>query len=83
MPAECGALTSPFGAIELSHAEALTARLTLDFLSGKVGDTTWRTWLTDAAALTEAEGRWTEDWVEARGAPDPGGQISVGPWCET
>ena len=37
VPAECGALTSPFGAIELSHAEALTARLTLDFLRGKVG----------------------------------------------
>ena len=24
--------------------------------------------MTDAAALTEAEGRWTEDWIKARGA---------------
>src|SRR3954452_14932972 len=80
IPAECGGLTSPFGAIELAQAETLAGRLALDFLRGKVGETTWRTWLTDAAALADAEGRWTPEWIASRGEPDPLGGMSVGPW---
>ncbi|NNM73839.1 ThiF family adenylyltransferase [Enterovirga aerilata] len=80
IPAACGALTSPFGAIELAHAETLTSRLALDFLRGKAVSTTWRTWLTDSETLADAEGSWTKDWIAARGSPDPQGQVSAGPW---
>jgi molybdopterin/thiamine biosynthesis adenylyltransferase len=80
IPAECGAQSSPFGAIELAQAEALTARLALDFLRGKVTGTTWRTWLTDAEYLAESEAHWTPEWVEARGVPDAHGGISTGGW---
>jgi len=80
IPAECGGLTSPFGAIELAQAEALTGRLALDFVRGKAAQTTWRTWLTDDAALAEAEGRWTPEWIAARGKPSADGGTTSGPW---
>lgn len=80
VPVECGALTSPFGAIELAQAEALTGRLALDFIRGTVTQTTWRTWLTDDTALAEAEGRWTPEWIEARGKPSVDGGRCNGPW---
>ncbi len=80
VPAECGASTSPFGAVELAHGEALTARLAMDFLRGKTGETTWMSWLTDATALAEADGRWTNEWIGMRGTPDPHGQILSGRW---
>ncbi|WP_082482900.1 ThiF family adenylyltransferase [Methylobacterium sp. Leaf123] len=79
-PAECGGSTSPFGAIELAHAETLTSRLALDFLRGKCVDTSWRTWLADATSLEDAEGSWTQDWIAARGKPASLGEMAVGPW---
>jgi len=82
IPAECGASASPFGAVELAHAETLSARLAIDFLRGRTSQTTWWSWLTDAAALTDAGGRWTDDWVAARGIPGPLGQMQVGAWWE-
>lgn len=81
-PPECGANTSPFGAIEVGHAENLTSRLALDFLRGKIERSVWKTWQTDATALAEAEGVWTEDWVQARGTPNPEGQLSSWPWWD-
>ncbi len=82
IPAECGANASPFGAIELAQAEVLVGRLALDQLRGKVAGTIWKTWLTDQAALGDAEGSWTEEWVRARGVPNPNGQILVAPWWD-
>ena len=82
LPAECGSSTSPFGAIELAHAEALTARLAMDFLRAKTVETTWRSWLTDATSLADGEGRWTLEWVTTRGTPDAHGQIVIGPWWQ-
>lgn len=82
VPAECGALTSPFGAVELAQAETLAARLALDHLRGKTTVTTWKTWLADADALEDAEGFWTEEWTTKRGFPDPQGQIVVGRWWD-
>lgn len=82
IPAECGALTSLFGAVELAQAEALAARLAMDYLRGQATATIWRTWLTDAEALAEAEGSWTEEWIAARGTPSAYGEISVGQWWE-
>lgn len=82
IPPECGANTSPFGAIELAQAEALAARLALDQLRGKIHGTIWKTWLTDEAALKEAEGIWTDEWVRARGTPAANGQILAASWWD-
>jgi hypothetical protein len=79
-PAECGGLTTPFGAIELAHAEGLAARLAMDFLRGKSTKAEWRTWLTDAASLADAQGRWTQEWIASRGEPNPMGQIVSAEW---
>ncbi|MDP3603011.1 MAG: ThiF family adenylyltransferase [Bosea sp. (in: a-proteobacteria)] len=79
-PAECGGLTTPFGAIELAHAEGLTARLAMDFLRGKSTKPEWRTWLTDAASLADSQGRWTQEWISSRGEPSPMGQIVSAEW---
>lgn len=82
IPSECGANTSPFGAIELAQAEILAGRLALDQLRGKVAGTIWKTWLTDQAALGEAEGSWTEEWLRERGIPDRNGQVVAAPWWD-
>lgn len=79
-PAECGGLTTPFGAIELGYAETLTARLAMDFLRGRANKSEWRTWLTDAASLADAEGAWTPEWIRSRGQPSPLGEIVVANW---
>ncbi|MDO9439332.1 MAG: ThiF family adenylyltransferase [Beijerinckiaceae bacterium] len=79
-PAECGGLTTPFGAIELAQAEGLAARLAMDFLRGKSTKAEWRTWLTDANSLADAQGRWTQEWIASRGDPDPLGQIVSAEW---
>lgn len=81
-PVECGALTSPFGAIELAQAEALTSRLALDFLRGKQTESAWRSWLVDTSALDDAEGSWTPMWLATRGPPDPLGGMATGPWWQ-
>jgi hypothetical protein len=81
-PPGCGDLTSPFGAVELGHAETLASRLALDFLRGKVARTIWRTWLTDAESLQDAEGTWTHAWIAERGQPSPLGGMTTGNWWE-
>ncbi|MDR7039116.1 hypothetical protein J2X36_003889 [Methylobacterium sp. BE186] len=81
-PAECGGMTSPFGAVELSYAETLASRLALDFLRGRCDKTVWRTWLTDAGSLEDAEGSWTDAWTAARGRPASLGEMAAGPWWE-
>jgi molybdopterin/thiamine biosynthesis adenylyltransferase len=82
VPPECGAASSPFGVVELAQAEILAGRLALDRLRGKVTETTWRSWLADAVALEEAEGRWTDDWLRQRGAPDLNGQTVAAAWWD-
>lgn len=79
-PVECGGLTTPFGTVELAYAESLAARLALDFLRGRLTKTEWRTWLTDAVSLADAEGAWTPEWVISRGQPNPLGEIVVADW---
>jgi hypothetical protein len=80
VPAECGGLTTPFGTVELAYAEGLTARLALEFLRGRISKTEWRTWLTDAASLADAEGEWTQEWLASRGQPNPLGEIVTADW---
>jgi molybdopterin/thiamine biosynthesis adenylyltransferase len=79
-PEECGGLTTPFGAIELAHAETITARFAMDYLRGRTRKTEWRTWLTDTASLADADGEWTKEWITSRGQPNPLGEIVTADW---
>ena len=44
-PPECGGASTPFGAIELSNAQALVAGLAVDALRGIEKGPAWRSWL--------------------------------------
>ncbi|RAI45327.1 ThiF family adenylyltransferase [Rhodoplanes roseus] len=79
-PAECGGASTPFGAIELAHAQALVARLAIDALRGLASAPVWRTWLADAAAFQEADASVTSGWAAARGQPDEVGGPYEGDW---
>jgi hypothetical protein len=79
-PPECGGASTPFGAIELSNAQALVSRLAVDSIRGIVQKSTWRTWLSDETALTEAEASWSQAWVTARGAPGALGGFLTSDW---
>jgi hypothetical protein len=79
-PPECGGASTPFGAVELAHAQALVARLAIDALRGLVTAPLWRSWLADAAAFQEADASVTSGWAAARGQPDDIGGPYEGDW---
>lgn len=79
-PRECGADTTPFGAIELSQAQAMIAGLALDRIRGLVGSEVWRTWTTTEQAVLEAEAKWSDDWCEKKGRPSELGGAIQGRW---
>jgi molybdopterin/thiamine biosynthesis adenylyltransferase len=80
VPAECGNTTSPFGAIELAQAQALSSRLALEVLEGKHDRDVWRTWTAETSVVEYAGGRWTDYWIERRGEPPELGGVSEGLW---
>lgn len=80
VPTECGNTTSPFGAIELAQAQALSSRLALEVLEGKHDGDVWRTWTAEKSVVDYAGGRWTEYWIMTRGEPPALGGASEGPW---
>lgn len=79
-PAECGGASTPFGAIELAHAQALVAKLAIDALRGLADAPVWRSWLADATAFREADASVTSGWAAARGQPDDVGGPYEGDW---
>lgn len=79
-PAECGGASTPFGAIELSNAQALVARLAVDALRGIASAPTWRSWLSDSAAFQEADATVAAGWLERRGQPGEIGGFASGDW---
>ncbi|WP_438748325.1 ThiF family adenylyltransferase [Pararhizobium sp. O133] len=80
-PPECGNNTSPFGAVEVAQAQALATKLALELLSGRHTDADlWRTWTAEQSTLEDAEGKWTDYWLENRGEPPSLGGVSEGAW---
>lgn len=79
-PPECGGASTPFGAVELAHAQALVARLAIDALRGLATAPTWRSWLADASDFREADASVTFGWAAARGQPDEIGGPYEGEW---
>jgi ThiF family len=80
-PPECGGASTPFGAIELSNAQALVARLAIDALRGLDCAPAWRSWLADAAAFEEADAAVASGWVAKRGQPGEIGGLFSGDWA--
>lgn len=79
-PPECGGTSTTFGAVELSHAQALVAKLAIDSLRKLETAAAWRSWLADAAAFDEAEATMASGWVTVRGKPDDMGGLFSGEW---
>ncbi|MFT3940333.1 ThiF family adenylyltransferase [Rhodopseudomonas sp.] len=79
-PPECGGGSSPYGAIELVNSQALVARMAVDVLRGVVQPPLWRTWLSEASALRDAEASWSPSWIERKGKPSEMGGVVEGDW---
>jgi hypothetical protein len=79
-PPECGGATTTFGAVELSHAQALVVRLALDALRELETAPAWHTWVADTVAFEEAEASVTCGWAAARGQPAETGGLYIGDW---
>lgn len=79
-PPECGGTTTTFGAVELSQAQALVARLAIDALRGLEIAPVWHSWLADSLAFEEAEASITPEWVAARGQPEEAGGFYSAEW---
>ncbi|PWW03840.1 E2/UBC family protein B [Hoeflea marina] len=81
MPLECGNATSPFGAIELAQSQAVASRLALEVLAGRHDGDVWRTWTAEEIVVQQAEGRWTNYWLETRGKPPVLGGVTEWKWA--
>lgn len=80
-PPECGNVTSPFGAVEVAQSQALATKLALEFLAGRHAQAdVWRTWTSDHSSLSNADGTWTDYWLEGRGVPPALGGVSEAAW---
>lgn len=80
-PPECGNTSSPFGAVEVSQAQSLAAKLALEFLGGRHNEAdVWRTRTCEQSTLDDADGRWTDRWIETHGKPSALGEIFESAW---
>jgi hypothetical protein len=79
-PAECGGASTPFGAVELAHSQALVARLGIDALRGLITAPLWRSWIADATTFQEAHASVASGWAAAHGQPDDIGGPYEGNW---
>jgi hypothetical protein len=81
VPPECGNTSSPFGAVETAQSQALAARLALEVLGGRhEGMDVWRTRTCEQTTLEDADGYWTEFWLERRALPSEFGETSEAAW---
>ena len=68
----CGGTFQPYGAIELSHIQALVADLIVDVLLGHTSESTRRTWISSERNLIRSNGAWNPEWIARYGNPDLG-----------
>jgi hypothetical protein len=65
----------PYGAIELSHVQAIVADLVVDILLDRIANTTHRTWIGQQKLLAPGGGQWNRDWADLHGNPGDGGKM--------
>ena len=71
----CGGTFQPYGAIELSHIQALVADLIVDVLLGHTSESTRRTWVSSERNLIRSNGVWNPEWIARYGNPGPGERV--------
>jgi hypothetical protein len=71
----CGGMFQPYGAIELSHVQAIVADLVVDILLDRIANTTHRTWIGQQKLLAPGGGQWNRDWADLHGNPGDGGKM--------
>lgn len=79
----CGAVFSPFGAVELVWTQALVVELALDALLGKVTHATDRVWIGRREAMEATGSQWGKAWCEAMSSPEAGGMIVQYDWMRS
>lgn len=76
----CGGMFQPYGAIELSHVQALVADLAADILLGRVSKLAHRAWIGQQKLLASGGGQWNREWSELQGNPSDGGKMMEVQW---
>lgn len=76
----CGGMFQPYGAVELSHVQALIADLTADILLGRVSSAVHRAWIGQQKLLAFGGGQWNRDWTDLHGHPGDGGRMMEVPF---
>ena len=76
----CGAVFSPFGAVELLWAHALIAEFVLDALTQRIVSSICRTWIGRRETVENAGGRWNPAWCDLIGNPGQGGVVVRRDW---
>lgn len=71
----CGGAFAPYGAVELSHTQAVIADLAADTLLGKIGRPTHRVWIGQKKVLSSGGGSWNSGWGHIHGDPADGGRL--------
>lgn len=79
----CGAVFSPFGAVELMWAHALIGKLVLNILLGNISSAICHTWVGCRETIEEAGGHWNPVWCEAIGNPGQGGIVVRRAWTRS
>lgn len=76
----CGGMFQPYGAIELSHVQALVADLAADILLGRVASVVHRAWIGQQKLVASGGGQWNRDWTDLHGNPGDGGRMMEVPF---
>lgn len=79
--AMCGGMFQPYGAVELTHVQALVADLVVDILLDRVKGAVHRTWIGHKKLLSAGGGKWNQDWTDLYGDPHDGGKMLSVRFC--
>ena len=79
----CGAVFSPFGAVDVARVHALVAELALEALLKVNSSATHCTWIGYQSALEEAGGKWNPAWCDEKGNPGQGGNVVRFDWARS
>ncbi len=71
----CGGMFQPYGAVELSHVQALVADIATDTLLSKTIGPAHQVWIGQKKLLSADKGIWNPDWQNSHGNPGEGGKI--------
>lgn len=77
---QCAAITSPFGAADLSFANGLIGGLVIELLLDRAAPPAHRVWLARTAELDRQDGYWSKAWKDEAGDPGSGAMMLGANW---